>query len=33
MGPIKLGQLTPGKWRDINGQELNSLFKALEMKQ
>lgn len=33
MGPIKLGQLTPGKWRDINGAELNSLYKALQMKQ
>lgn len=32
MGPIKLGQLTPGKWREIQGEELKSLFKALQMK-
>ena len=29
MGPIKLGELTPGKWREINGAELLSLQKAL----
>jgi 23S rRNA pseudouridine2605 synthase len=29
MGPIKLGELTPGKWREIKGVELISLQKVL----
>ena len=33
MGPIKLGELTPGKWREIKGAELISLQKALSIKQ
>ncbi len=33
MGPIKLGELTPGKWREIQGAELLSLQKALQIKQ
>ena len=32
MGPIKLGELTPGKWREIKGAELLSLQKALSIK-
>ena len=32
MGPIKLGELTPGKWREIQGAELLSLQKALAIK-
>ena len=32
MGPIKLGELTPGKWREIKGAELTSLQKALSIK-
>lgn len=32
MGPIKLGELTPGKWREIKGAELISLQKALSIK-
>lgn len=32
MGPIKLGELTPGKWREIKGAELISLQKALLIK-
>lgn len=32
MGPIKLGELTPGKWREIQGAELLSLQKALQIK-
>ena len=32
MGPIKLGELTPGKWREIKGAELISLQKALNIK-
>ena len=32
MGPIKLGELTPGKWREIKGSELISLQKALKLK-
>lgn len=32
MGPIKLGELTPGKWREIKGPELISLQKALNLK-
>ena len=31
MGPIKLGELTPGKWREIKGAELLSLQKALSL--
>lgn len=31
MGPIKLGELTPGKWREIKGAELLSLQKALSI--
>ena len=31
MGPIKLGELTPGKWREIKGAELLSLQKALTL--
>jgi 23S rRNA pseudouridine2605 synthase len=31
MGPIKLGELTPGKWREIKGAELASLQKALSL--
>ena len=29
MGPIKLGELTPGKWREIKGNELLSLQRVL----
>jgi 23S rRNA pseudouridine2605 synthase len=32
MGPIKLGELTPGKWREIKGVELISLQKILTFK-
>lgn len=32
MGPIKLGELTPGKWREIKGAELLSLQNALTIK-
>lgn len=32
MGPIKLGELTPGKWREIKGAELTSLQRALSIK-
>ena len=32
MGPIKLGELTPGKWREIKGAELISLQNALSIK-
>jgi 16S rRNA U516 pseudouridylate synthase RsuA-like enzyme len=32
MGPIKLGELTPGKWREIKGVELISLQKVLTFK-
>ena len=32
IGPIKLGELTPGKWREIKGAELISLQKALSIK-
>lgn len=32
MGPIKLGELTPGKWREINSAELISLQKVLSLK-
>jgi 23S rRNA pseudouridine2605 synthase len=32
MGPIKLGELTPGKWREIKGAELLSLQKVLQLK-
>jgi len=31
MGPLKLGELTPGKWREIKGAELVSLQKALSL--
>lgn len=31
MGPIKLGELTPGKWREIKGNELLSLQKVLHI--
>jgi 23S rRNA pseudouridine2605 synthase len=32
MGPIKLGELTPGKWREIKNNELLSLQNALQLK-
>ena len=31
MGPIKLGELTPGKWREIKGAELISLQNVLAL--
>ena len=31
MGPIKLGELTPGKWREIKGNELLSLQRVLHI--
>lgn len=31
MGPIKLGELTPGKWREVKGVELMSLQTALKL--
>ncbi len=33
MGPVKLGELTPGKWREIKGAELLSLQNALAIRQ
>lgn len=32
IGPIKLGKLSPGKWRDLNKGELALLFKAVGLK-
>ncbi|HID66043.1 MAG TPA: rRNA pseudouridine synthase, partial [Aquificaceae bacterium] len=32
IGPIKLGKLSPGKWRDLNQGELAQLFKAVGLK-
>ncbi|HIP43270.1 MAG TPA: rRNA pseudouridine synthase [Aquifex aeolicus] len=32
IGPIKLGKLSPGKWRDLNQGELTQLFKAVGLK-
>lgn len=32
MGPVKLGELTPGKWREIKGAELLSLQNALAIR-
>ena len=32
IGPIKLGKLSPGKWRDMNKGELALLFKAVGLK-
>ncbi|RUM30792.1 MAG: pseudouridine synthase [Aquifex sp.] len=29
IGPVKLGKLSPGKWRDLNQGELAQLFKAV----
>ncbi len=32
IGPIRLGKLSPGKWRDLNKGELALLFKAVGLK-
>ncbi len=32
IGPIKLGKLSPGKWRELNRGELSLLFKAVGLK-
>ncbi|NPA32357.1 MAG: rRNA pseudouridine synthase [Aquificae bacterium] len=32
LGPIKLGKLSPGKWRELNRGELAQLFKAVGLK-
>jgi len=32
IGPIKLGKLSPGKWRELNRGELAQLFKAVGLK-
>ncbi|HXV44498.1 MAG TPA: pseudouridine synthase, partial [Anaerolineae bacterium] len=29
IGPIRLGQLSPGEWRDLNGDELKALWRSL----
>lgn len=31
IGPVKLGKLKPGQWRDMTREELTALFKALGM--
>ena len=32
LGPVKLGKLSPGKWRELSERELRQLFSAVGLK-